>query len=107
MKQNIQSVLRMTGDILSDPNRRCVGTEAEDAQGYPVSCTDTKACRWCLLGALKKSLNDCNVGSASDQLEAYNVMKSSIGLDETQAAPLFWDNNEGFHQMIANKLRFL
>lgn len=105
MKPNIQSVLNKVGEILSDPASRCTGTLATDSKGFAVNPNSEHARCWCLTGALHKALSDCEVTSRADQLEAYNEMKAVIGLDKDQAAPIFWDNNEGFHDLIAKRLR--
>jgi hypothetical protein len=99
------SILHMAGDILSDPNRRCVGTLATDESGTPVNTTDATACKWCLTGALGKALHEFKVESPKDQVDVYNAMKDAIGLGLEIAAPIFWDGNEFLHNAIASRLQ--
>jgi hypothetical protein len=99
------SILHMTGDILSDPNRRCVGTLATDESGTPVNPTDAKACHWCLTGALGKAMHEFKVKVPKDQVDTYNAMKDAIGLGLEIAAPIFWDSNEGLHGLVASRLQ--
>lgn len=106
MNQNLKTVLHMVGDILADPKRRCTGTLAVDRDGFPTDPNSTVACAWCLSGALEKVMKDLNIEDTSVRHVTYNVMKETIGLDQDQAAYLFWDSNESMHDTIANKLRF-
>ena len=97
--------LHLAGDILSDPNKRCVGTSAVDSNGVPVSPTDSAACRWCLTGALVKGLTEFNVTEPADQIAIYDAMKDTIGLSRETTAPMFWDDNTDIHDLIAGRLR--
>lgn len=104
-KDLLESVIRMTGDLLSDPDRRCTNVSAEDKNGMPVSPTDENACKWCLTGALYKSLQTLKVNEPKDELQAYNYLKESLGIGLEIAAPVFWDSNEDLHDVIAKRLQ--
>lgn len=55
--------LRAVRDLLADPARFTTGTLARDARGWPVSPTQYLACRWCLVGAIRKVGRDWRPGS--------------------------------------------
>lgn len=101
----ILSALHLAGDTLADPSRRTTGTLAETRRGHPCSPSDPEACKWCLTGALGKALHELKVEDAADQMVVYATMKVVIGLEEGTAAPLFWDSNEGLHELIASRLQ--
>ncbi len=105
MTEKILAILHMTGDTLSDPSRRCVGSSAKDASGRDVAPTDTCACRWCLTGALCHAMNEFGVSDPYEEIEIYSAMKDVIGLEQQYCAPVFWDSTDILHDVIAHKLR--
>ncbi len=105
MKDLTLTALHMTGDILSDPNRRCVNSSAEDAAGSQVSPTDTRACKWCLTGALCHAMNELGITDAYQEIEIYSAMKEAVGIPPEYSAPLFWDASDILHDVIAHKLK--
>lgn len=103
---NTLPILHMTGDILSDPKRRCVGTLAENKHRNPVSVTDDAACKFCLTGALSKAMSLIHPSAtAQEQMSYYTSLKECLGIEDGYPAPEFWDSNEHLHDLIATKLR--
>lgn len=46
-------IARAAGELLSDPDKRCVGKSAVDKHGHFVPSFSDRACKWCLVGALE------------------------------------------------------
>jgi hypothetical protein len=104
-KDLILSALHLAGDTLADPSRRTTGTLAENSKGFTCNPSDPEACKWCLTGALGKALHELKIDEPADQMVVYATMKETIGLDLSIAAPVFWDNNESLHELIAGRLQ--
>lgn len=106
MENQIPSILRLAGTILSNPEARCTGTLAEDLKGTPVPPTSDKACRWCLTGAMQKAIKALlPTANTQETYAVYQEMKSCIGLDQKLSGPVYWDSNEHKHDAIVSKLR--
>ena len=99
------SALHMAGDLLSDPSRRCVGTLATDANGFPVNVTDETACKFCLTGAVSLASFKLGITEPKDQMDIYQAMKETLGIGLEISAPVFWDSNEDLHDLVAKKLQ--
>lgn len=105
MNQKTLATLHLAGDLLSNPNQRCVATSAQDKDGIAVSPIDPTACQWCLTGALAKACLEMSVTDPKEQVSVYQAMKKVIGIPLEIAAPIFWDANENLHELIAGRLR--
>lgn len=104
-KETTLTALHMAGNILSDPSRRTTGTLAETRRGFPCNPSDPEACKWCLTGALGKALHELKIDETADQIAIYYAMKETIGLGLEITAPVFWDQNEALHALIAERLQ--
>lgn len=105
MNSNILSALHFAGDLLSDPSRRCTGTLAQNAQGKPVTPHSSTACQWCLTGALGKACHELGLKEPKDQVAVYTMAKEKIGIPEGITLPVFWDDSEELHDLVASRLR--
>lgn len=50
--------MTMIKDLLNSPSKWCQKDNAVDDQGKPVIVQSSKACKWCLLGAIIKCYPD-------------------------------------------------
>lgn len=51
----VETLLRRAGELITDPDRCCVGAYAVDADGQAVSHHSPNAVRWCAVGALMRA----------------------------------------------------
>jgi len=105
MDNKTLSALHLAGDTLADASRRCTGTLALDHRGVPVDLTAEIACKWDLVGAVSLACFKLGITEPKDQIEVYQAMKDTIGLDAETPAAIFWDENEDLHSVIAGRLQ--
>lgn len=90
---NALDILVKAKELLSDPNKWYRGYFAVNDRGQIVASGDTDACKWCMVGALRKV---SPAGNSSITNEAENQLEQTL----CKSVPVFNDARDTTHQDV-------
>lgn len=75
----VVDVLESARNLIDSPSRWCKNYQAMNREGVDVDCTDYRACRWCMLGAIGHEYVRWVNANLDERAGCYGVHNAAVG----------------------------